>query len=536
MSAARRVAGLALAALLLHLVLIQPNHPGAATWGALRLFPLELPAILLLLVAWPPRAAGPLRWALTLALTASVALKSADMGFFLALGRAFNPVSDPGLLVAGFRLLSGTIGLATTLLVALAALALTLATTTAIHWATGAWARLAPPPGLRAATGLMALAAAAFAVAEAGHTMRVWRLPFDPPGAAFTLRLGSERVALARRTLADLAAFRAAALADPYPGEGPLLDRLQGRDVLVIFIESYGRASLDNPLYAPAHNAIRSAAEARIAAVGLAMRSGWLASPVEGGQSWLAHATLASGLSTGSPSRYAALLASPRHTLYDLAAIAGYRTAAIVPAITLAWPEAARLGFEVVLDAAALGYKGLPFNWVTMPDQFTLARFPALLPPDPRPLFAQVVLISSHAPWVPVPAPLPWDDVGDGRIFDRFVIGADTPEMVWRDRARVRSQYGLALAYSLEIAFDFAARQGPDGPLMIILGDHPAAGFVAQVGGPDVPMHVIGPPAVLENLHAWPLTPGLTPTPVAQVWPMQAFRDRFLAAFSGGGE
>ena len=36
-----------LAALILHLVLIQPNHPGAMTWGALRLFPLELPVLLL---------------------------------------------------------------------------------------------------------------------------------------------------------------------------------------------------------------------------------------------------------------------------------------------------------------------------------------------------------------------------------------------------------------------------------------------------------------------------------------------------------
>jgi len=42
---------LGLAAMILHLVLIQPNHPDALTWRALSMFPLELPAILLALIA-----------------------------------------------------------------------------------------------------------------------------------------------------------------------------------------------------------------------------------------------------------------------------------------------------------------------------------------------------------------------------------------------------------------------------------------------------------------------------------------------------
>ena len=44
-----------------------------------------------------------------------------------------------------------------------------------------------------------------------------------------------------------------------------------------------------------------------------------------------------------------------------------------MPAITLAWPEAGYFGYDRVLAAHDLGYRGLPFNWVTMPDQFTLA-------------------------------------------------------------------------------------------------------------------------------------------------------------------
>ena len=57
------------------------------------------------------------------------------------------------------------------------------------------------------------------------------------------------------------------------------------------------------------------------------MRSAWLTSPIFGGQSWLAHATLLSGLAIDNQGRYRALLASPRRTLLHLAQGAGWRTA-----------------------------------------------------------------------------------------------------------------------------------------------------------------------------------------------------------------
>jgi hypothetical protein len=309
----------------------------------------------------------------------------------------------------------------------------------------------------------------------------------------------------------------------------------------VVFIESYGRASLDNPAYATTHRPILSAAETAIAAAGLSARTAWLTSPIEGGQSWLAHATLSGGLPVPDHIRHGALLASPRRTLFQIAADAGWRTAAISPAITLPWPEAARLGFETLIDRDAMGYAGPPFNWVTMPDQYTLARFRDRLPPDlhqggPRPLFAQVTLISSHAPWVPVPIPVPWETVGDGQVFAPMV-GGDPPEVVWQDPDRIRDQYRQSLAYSLAVTLDWAARQGaahPAGtaPLLLILGDHPAAGFVSGVPGRDVPAHLIGPPEVVALAGAWGWSEGLTPGPDTPVWPMQDWRDRFLAAFS----
>ncbi len=533
---------LGLAALILDLVLIQPNHPGAVTWGAFALFPLELPVILGLLAAWPGRAIAA-RAVLVAVLLAGVVLKLGDVATLVALGRGFNPAVDWHLLGSGWRLGSGAVGPGLLGLMLGAAVAGLVLLGVALWWATGVWAGLTLPPRGRRVAGAVALLGGVLAVAEIGQAMGRWQLPVTPPGAAFTARLAIERGLTVRQTMADLAAFRIAAATDPAATRPDPLMALRGRDVIVVFVESYARTSFDNPTYAPTHRAVLRAAEAPIRAAGMAMVSGWLTSPIEGGQSWLAHATLSTGLTIPDQTRFDALLPSPRRTLYQIAQAAGWRTVAVSPAITTAWPEGARLGFDTLIDRDAMRYRGLPFNWITMPDQFTLARFrdridPDLRNGDPRPLFAQITLISSHAPWVPVPVAVAWDAIGDGQVFDPMTKGSDPPEVVWQDPDRIRDQYRQAIAYSLTVLMDWVARQGPDGPLIVILGDHPPVAFVNQMGNEnrgshDVPMHLIGPPGVLAAVQGWGWTPGLIPAADAPVWPMAGFRDRFLVAFTG---
>lgn len=528
-----RAAALVLAALILHLVLIQPNHPGAMTWGALTRFALELPVILCLL-AFLPAAQRALRAVLVAALLTLALLKGADFGFFVAFNRGFDLITERALLFSAWQLSTGALGVPLALLAIICGMVFLALVAWALWWAMGQWVGVARG---RQPVLVAACLAAVLAIADIGQAMRTWSLPFQIPGAAFTARTGVERVIRTRNTLRGLETFRAALEEDIAVGLAAPLSRLTGHEVLVIFVESYGRASMDNTTYAPAHNAVFKTAQDRIAKSGLAMRTGWLTSPIEGGQSWLAHATLASGLQIGNQMRHNALLASPRQTLWQVAQTAGYRTAAISPAITLPWPESARLGFDLYLDRDAMAYQGLPFNWITMPDQFTLAWFRDRLPPDPRPLFGQITLISSHAPWVPVPDVLPWDQIGDGSEFNTMATRGDTPAVVWRNHDRVRAQYRDSIAYSLTVAFDWAAQQGAGAkpPLILILGDHPPAAFVSQVGNRDVPAHLIGPPEVLALLDDWGWTDGLTPLPGTPRWPMHAFRDRFLTSFSGVG-
>ena len=525
-----------LAALILHLVLIQPNHPNAMTWGALRLFALELPVLLLALPVIGNGAAGKvLRGILTLLLTVIAVLKAADFGMFTAFTRGFNPVGDMPLIDAAFRLLWGSIGLVPALAAVVGALLAIVVLAAALWWAMGVWARL---PLLRPARFVAAggaVLALVVAVADVGAVMARWKVPFDTPGTAFTARVGIERARLINNTLADLRVFNDLARTDPFAKRTDLLDLID-RDVLVIYVESYGRTSLDTPFYAEEHRPLLEQATRRLEGEGLDMRSAYLDSPTRGGQSWLAHATFANGMRVNGQARYHAALASGRETLFHLAGRSGFHTAAVMPAITLDWPEAELMGFETVLPAADLGYRGLPFNWVTMPDQFTLAATDRLLRDTPRDrsLFAQIALISSHAPWVPVPELIDWDDLGDGTVFNQVAQSGDRPEVVWRDHDRVRAQYRMAVSYSLDTVFDYAALHADNPPLMVIIGDHQAAGFIALDERSDVPVHIIGPPDLVRLIDAWGWTPGLVPADDAPLWPMEAMRDRLLDSFSSG--
>jgi hypothetical protein len=530
----RRTGALLLAALVLYLVLVQPNHPAAMTWRALSVFPLELPVILLGLAAiGPGRISTVIRLLLVPALTIIAILKTADFAAFTALSRGFNPVADLPLVDASVRLLAGTVGpFAAAGAVAIALLVIVLLAAL-LWWVTGVWTRVDLSRRAARLSGAAAVLAACVAGAEIAEASRAWNPPVSIPGAAFTARLGIERVELASRTVAELRVFRAAAATDPFAGTGVVLDAI-GRDVMIVFVESYGRTSIDTPYYSEVHRQTLTNAAARLLDLGLAMRSGYLASPTRGGQSWLAHATLANGLWIDDQTRYAAALASGRETLFHIAARSGFRTAAVMPAITLDWPESARMGFDAVFAAKDLGYRGKPFNWVTMPDQFTLAALDRLLltGEDPRPLFVQVALVSSHAPWVPVPELLDWNSLGDGTVFNDVATSGDPPDVVWRDTDRVREQYRLSIDYSLRTVFAYAALHAGNPPLMLVLGDHQAAGFVAMDERRDVPVHLIGPPELVAKAAAWGWTPGLVPGDDVPVRPMDEMRDLFIRTFS----
>ena len=518
-------------AALIFAVLVLPNHPGTMKWSALNRWPLELPVLLLLMVAIGRR--WRLTYLLALVLVTTTIIKIADYAMFSAFNRTFNPVLDTFLIGAGLSLLRDSIGGFLTVLSVIGALAGTALLFFLLERSLRVWSSVALKPPLRAGAAVFAVVGAGWTVADAGHHLKYWQFDKSPPGTAWTSRLTYKRGVEMQQTTRELALFARDAENDTYSDATGLLNALQGRDVILIWIESYGRASFDNPLYAPTHVATLAAAERAIAQTGMAMKSGWLTSPTAGGQSWLAHGALASGLWTSDNGRYNAMLASGQKWLFHFARDAGYRTSAIMPASTVGWPESLVMGFDHVIPAADIPYRGATFRWVTMPDQFTLATYATLLPPDPRPDFMQIALISSHAPWTPIADMVPWEDVGDGTVFNEMAERGPSPKELWRDRDAVRAAYGRAVDYSLQATFSHVARLGGDAaPLIIVAGDHQAAGFVAGSDNMDVAVHMIAPPDVLDHIGHWGWTDGLIPAPDGPVRRMDTFRNDFLDAFT----
>jgi hypothetical protein len=530
----RRVAGLILAALLLNLVLISPNHPHALNWAALTMVPLELPLILLGLVLLPATwlLSHVIRALLVIVLMVVVSLKTGDLIMRIALDLNFNPVTDWNLVWAGWLTLAAAIGTSLAAL-GLAALVVGVAFLGWLLWrGTGLWLAIEPGPGLKRATWVGLLAAGVLATADYGHMTGRWQLASKLPGDTFTARTAVRYVTDSINTVQGLREFRQIAAqqsTDPGPG---LLAKLKGHDVLILFIESYGRSSFENPLYIDTHVSTLKAAQNKLQQKGLEMRSGWLTAPMVGGQSWLAHSSIASGLWVSDQGRYRAMLRSGRSTLFHDAKSAGFRTVALMPALRMTWPDGEYFGFDTIYQSGDLGYQGEPFNWILVPDQFALAALDRLERNNATDLFVQAALSSSHAPFVPVPDLMPWDALGDGTVFNQFALSGDSPQVVWADADRVREQFRLAVDYSLQTVFDYIALHAHSNQLVIVLGDHEPARFISGVDGFDVAVHVIGPPDLVEQINRWQFTPGLVPDPSLPAWRMSEFRQRFVDAFS----
>ena len=79
----------------------------------------------------------------------------------------------------------------------------------------------------------------------------------------------------------------------------------------------------------------------------------------------------------------------------------------------------------------------------------------------------------------------------------------------------------------------FLKSYGDDDLVVVMLGDHQPATIVSgDDAGHDVPVSVIArDPAVLARIDGWGWDHGLHPSPEAQVWRMDLFRDRFLTAY-----
>lgn len=443
-----------------------------------------------------------------LALLSLVAL--ADALARMSLGRSLNLYLDYPLIRSVYHLMAGSVSIPGTIAAGIALLLVVFGLAAFVRWLLQSLPMQRSPAAL-AAGGAMLVAGIAGATAfHAGAA-----LPSVPraitPGATLVL----DQLRFGRIAHTERREFEALLAREPDTGGGTPLPGLDGIDVIVGFIESYGVSALFDDRYAPILGERLEEMERDVAAAGLHMVSGTLNAPMFGGQSWLAHASLLTGLQVRNQMHYEFLLDTERASLVQDFRKTGHRTVAVMPAITRPWPEGRWYGYEEIHEATDIPYAGPPFNWVTMPDQFTWGHFEhSLRRGDDRPVFAKLALISSHAPWVPIlPVIDDWDEIGDGRVFLQWEGEGETPESLWRNHDRVREHYALSVAYALETAGRYAARFADQQTLLILVGDHqPAPLITGANASPGVPVHVIsGDPELLEPFRARGFVPGGRP-------------------------
>jgi hypothetical protein len=389
------------------------------------------------------------------------------------------------------------------------------------------------------------------AVRAVGVLSVIWALVFVtgmrmvaavPIAAGSTSEFAAQQSQLVWDTARDRDRF-AADLAAPDPATatapGDLVARLKGKDVLVVFVESYGQIALEDPTLAPSITQTLRRGTADLRAAGFASRSAFLDSPTFGGVSWLAHSTLQSGLWVDSTQRYAQLTASSRTTLASAFGDAGWRTVSDIPSDDRVWAAGTDFyRYDKLSDRTNVGYAGPTFSYAAMPDQFTLAAFQRLeMQPGHPPVMAEIDLASSHTPWTPLPRLVPWPQIGDGTVFDPMPAQGPSPQVAWRDANEVRRLYGESIRYSLNTVVSWIRQLHDDNLVLLLLGDHQPAPIVSGYGASHlVPASLIAAdPAVFRDTECWNWQPGMLPSSGAPTWRMDEFRDEFFGAFGAAG-
>ncbi|HEX7506940.1 MAG TPA: CDP-alcohol phosphatidyltransferase family protein [Polyangia bacterium] len=312
------------------------------------------------------------------------------------------------------------------------------------------------------------------------------------------------------------------------------LDHLHHANVLLLFVESYGASVIQRPLFA--HRALPAlrGVETDLANHGFSTASGLLSSSTYGGMSWLAHATLMTGVRTSNQMEYDLLGVHKPRSMARIFHEAGYRTVLLEPNTNRKASGAAFYDFDVTYSNWDFNYAGPAFAWASMPDQYVLDfTRRKVVDMSPGPLFATCVLVSSHAPWSHIPTLVPdWSQVGNGAIYHSYPF--KRAYLDWSTFSLAAEPYLNSILYDLDVLRSYLIEFVHDDSLIIVLGDHQPVSEVTD-NSPSwaVPIHVmsrdrdfVAPFSSRGYAHG--MVPGNA------ILPMEDFLVDFLHDFSGG--
>ncbi len=334
------------------------------------------------------------------------------------------------------------------------------------------------------------------------------------------------------------------------PAEPEIVHRFPGildKDIYVFVIEAYGYATYSRDFFADAFRPVRGRLREALAEKGYGVRTSFLRSPVAGGFSWLAEATLFTGQWIPTTEAYADLyeleeLPSLTRMLYE----GGYYTLTVRPGtVHDSWPEGwdlYRFEESMIAHDGDFDFNGPMFSYVWITDQFAIwaghNRIQELTAAggiaENRPVFAHFQLVSSHTPFNRIPPIIEdWDDLEGGDIYWEREDEIQTFDNTWTTGNEWHEGYTAAVTHSLDVVTKYVTDllDTERNPIIIILGDHQAQRPIRENRAHlSVPIHVASrDPEILGLFAAAGYSSGMT----SSLSPPHPDMSTFFRTFAG---
>ena len=332
---------------------------------------------------------------------------------------------------------------------------------------------------------------------------------------------------------------------------------LERRPSIYLFaVESYGAILDRDPALRGPYRRVLRRTEDTLRADGWHAASARLEAPVRGGRSWLAIASLLTGVRVDRQLVYNRFQDDPAGTPHLVRFLdrQGYRTVALQPYTypRPGLPVRNLYDFDVTLYRDDLRYEGPRYGLANAPDQYSLHfAHHTQLAPSPEPFFLFFETVSTHALWNYGLAPY----LSDWRQFNavegsaseqkRALARRGTSPTPWLPDSstapRIYDQpmprrYLRHIAYDLHVVRTYLIDEAPEGSLVLLLGDHQPPLLDTQSS--EVPLHVLSTDSTLvDRVRAHGLTDGLLRTdrtPTLRMEGLYSLLVRVLAAHDAG--
>jgi Sulfatase len=297
------------------------------------------------------------------------------------------------------------------------------------------------------------------------------------------------------------------------PGSHYRFPGIKDGDVHLFIVESYGHTLFTKEEHREPMMPVYAVLEDELESRGWHIRSGFLRSPAFGGRSWLADATMLTGVQVTDQQIYDELPLSGERNLTHIFEDAGYYRLMAAPGTRQAddrWRNFYR--FSRYLFRYDFGYEGPFVSFGAMPDQYLLYRSGELLKGVGEPVFAVYTLVSTHVPFEVIPEYIPdWERLGNGAIYGEGNLR--TYDNNWLSGREYPEGFIAGVEYSLKSIAGYLERYAADNSLAIIIGDHqPRIPVSERDSTYSVPVHFLSRNGeILKRIPGEHFTPGLVP-------------------------